>query len=440
MLRRKAYDDLLEWKKHKSHESLLIKGARQIGKTYLVREFGRKEYENFIEINFLKNPSLRSVFEGELNAEEIYKRLTAHLPSIKLVKGKTLIFLDEIQKCAKARTSLKFLTEDDSFDIICSGSLLGLHYGQDADKDVEEIESVPVGFERQLLMYSMDFREFLWANGYKDEDIAYLKSFYDAKSKIPSDIVQKFQSLIKEFIVVGGMPEVVNDFVTYKDFTRVQSIQEKILSSYDDDIANHAKGVEKVKVRKCYDSVPRQLARENKKFKYSEVEKGSTARKYSDSVTWLEDSNLVHVCRNVYEPYLPLKANSKDNEFKLYYNDTGLLLARYGFQTKLAVLNGTIMGNAKGGIYENLISEMLIKLGYSLHYYKTENSSMEIEFIIEKDGGVIPVEVKAGNSDTPSLNCFLEKFKSKYGIKLIDGNLGVAENKIVLPHFMAMFL
>ena len=440
MLRRKAYDDLLNWKNHKSHESLLIKGARQIGKTYLVREFGKNEYENYIEINFLKNPSLKTIFEGELTAEEIYKKMSAHLPSINLVKGKTLIFLDEIQKCAKARTALKFLAEDDSFDIICSGSLLGLHYGQDDDKEVEEVESVPVGFERQLIMYSMDFREFLWAYGYKDEDIAYLKSFYDSKQKIPGDIAQKYESIIKEYIVVGGMPEVVNDFVTNKDFNRVQNIQEKILSSYDDDISNHAKGVEKIKVRKCYDSVPRQLARENKKFKYSEVEKGSTSRKYADSVTWLEDSNLVHVCRNVFEPYLPLKANSKDNEFKLYYNDTGLLLARYGFQTKLAVLNGTIIGNAKGGIYENLISEMLVKLGYPLHYFKTDNSSMEIEFVIEKDGGVIPVEVKAGNSDTPSLNNFLNKFKSKYGIKLIDGNLGVSENKIVLPHFMAMFL
>lgn len=440
MLRRKAYADLLNWKNQKSHETLLIKGARQVGKTYLVREFGKNEYENYVEINFLKTPSLKAIFEGELTAEEIYKKMSAHLPSIKLEKGKTLLFLDEIQKCAKARTSLKFLAEDDSFDVICSGSLLGLHYGQDDDKEVEDVESIPVGFERQLIMYSMDFREFLWAYGYKDEDIAYLKNFYDNKQKIPSDIAQKFQSIIKEYIVVGGMPEVVNDFVTHKDFNRVQSIQEKILSSYDDDISNHAKGVEKVKVRKCYDSVPRQLARENKKFKYSEVEKGSTSRKYADSITWLEDSNLVHVCRNVFEPYLPLEANSKDTEFKLYYNDTGLLLARYGFQTKLAVLNGTIVGNAKGGIYENLISEMLIKLGYSLHYYKTENSSMEIEFIIEKDGDIIPVEVKAGNSDTPSLNNFLDKFKSKYGIKLIDGNLGVSENKIVLPHFMAMFL
>ena len=236
MLRRKAYENLLEWKKTKQNETLLIKGARQIGKTFLVRQFGQNEYESFIEINFLKNPDFKAIFEGELTADEIFKRISAHIPSVKFIKGSTLIFLDEIQKCSRARTSLKFLAEDNRYDIICSGSLLGLHYGQDDDKEVEEVESIPVGFERQLVMYSMDFREFLWAYGYSDEDIAYLKSFFDERKKIPVDILQKFQAIFKEYIVVGGMPEVVNDFVNHKDFTRVQNIQDKILSSYDDDI------------------------------------------------------------------------------------------------------------------------------------------------------------------------------------------------------------
>ena len=314
MLRRKAYDDLLKWKRTKSKECLLIKGARQIGKTYIVREFGKKEYKTFIEINFMQKPSLKSIFDGELSAEEIYKRISIHFPKESLEKGNSLIFLDEIQKCAKARTALKFLAEDNRYDVIASGSLLGLHYGQDADTEVEEVESIPVGYERQLVMHSLDFKEFLWAYGYKDSDIEYLKSFYDRQEKIPDDINEKFRNILREYIIVGGMPEVVADFAARKDFGRVQQIQEKILSSYDDDIANHATGVEKVKVRKCYDSVPRQLAKENKKFKYSEVEKKSTARKYSDSVMWLEDSNMVNVCRNVYEPRLPLKANEKENE------------------------------------------------------------------------------------------------------------------------------
>ena len=440
MLQRKIYQYLLDWKANKQRECLLIKGARQIGKTYIVQQFGAAEYESFIEINFVRYPSLKEIFEGDLDASEIYKRMTAHLPGIRLIEGKTLIFLDEIQRCAKARTALKFLAEDDRFDVIASGSLLGLHYGQDDDDEVDEIESVPVGYERQVVMYSMDFEEFLWAYGYGEDTVSYLRSFFTSLSKVPEDINARFESILREYIVVGGMPEVVDAFARHKDFGEVQSIQEKILAAYDDDIALHAKGAEKVKVRACYNSLPKQLARENKKFKYSEVEKKGTARKFGDSVTWLADANLAHLCYNVYEPYLPLSANGKENEFKVYVNDTGLLMARYGMQTKLAVLTGKIMGNAKGGIYENLISEMLVKRGYSLHYFKTVDSTMEIEFLIERGGGVVPVEVKAGNTSTPSLNRFIEQFHPSEAYKLVDGNVGVTGGKITLPHYMAMFL
>ena len=440
MLQRKIYQFLLNWKATKNRECLLIKGARQIGKTYIVQQFGSAEYQSFIEINFVRYPSLKQIFEGDLDAAEIYKRMTAHLPGIKLIDGKTLIFFDEIQKCAKARTALKFLAEDNRFDIIASGSLLGLHYGQDDDDEVDEVESIPVGFERQVVMYSMDFEEFLWASGYSEDSILYIRSFLDSLSKIPEDINDKFEMLLREYIVVGGMPEVVAAFVKNKDFNEVQSIQEKILAAYDDDIALHAKGSEKIKVRACYNSLPKQLARENKKFKYSEVEKKATSRKYGDSITWLADANIAHLCYNVYEPYLPLNANEKENEFKVYVNDTGLLMARYGMPTKLSVLTGKILGNAKGGIYENLISEMLVKRGYSLNYYKTDNSSMEIEFVIERNGRVVPVEVKAGNTSTPSLNRFIEQFHPDEAYKLIDGNIGVAGGKITLPHYMAMFL
>ncbi len=440
MLKRKAYDVLSKWKADHGKECLLIKGARQIGKTYLVEQFGRNEYESFIEINFLKQPELKSIFSGDLTSEEIYKRISAYIPNVKLVVGKTLIFLDEIQKCADARTALKFLAEDRRFDVIASGSLLGLHYGQDADIDVEEISSVPVGYERQIMMYSLDFEEFLWAYGYKDEQIDYLKGFFTGKEKVPAEINGKFEELIREYIVVGGMPEAVAEFMKNKDFNAVQRTHDKILMDYMDDIALHAKGAEKVKVKACYDSIPRQLAKENKKFKYSEVEKKSTARKYEDSVHWLHDSNLVYICYNVTEPYLPLMANEKEAEFKLYVNDTGLLMAMYGFNTKLAVLNGTLKGNAKGGIYENLIAEMLIKNGYTLHYYKKPDSTLEIEFLIEKAGEVIPVEVKAGNAHSLSLNTFIRDNKPSVAYKLIDGNVGFADGKLTLPHYMALFI
>lgn len=439
MLKRKMYDKLLEWKKTKSRECLLIKGARQVGKTYLVRQFGTNEYESFIEINFHMQSSLKVIFEGDRSSEEIYKRITANIPGVKLIPGKTLLFLDEIQKCADARTALKFLAQDERFDVIASGSLLGLAYGQDADKEVKEVESIPVGYEKPLMMYSLDFEEFLWAYGYGDDTIDYLHNFYDSKEKIPSEINEKYDSILREYLVIGGMPEVVANFMEFKDFGKVQEIQDKILTSYADDISQHAKGAEKVKVRKCYDSIPRQLARENKKFKYSEVEKKATARKFGDSVQWLHDANMAYICCNTSNPMLPLKAYEKENEFKLYINDTGLLMAMFGFATKQALLNGKLVGPAKGGIYENFAAETLIKNGYTLHYYKPDDNS-ELEFVIEKDGEVVPIEVKAGNTATKSLNRFIEEYSPSIAYKLISGNIGQSEAKLTLPHYLAMFI
>ena len=439
MLRRKMYDTLLAWKNEDKKECLLIKGARQVGKTYLIRKFAENEYESFVEINFHEQKSLKVIFDGDKTAEEIYKRLTANIPGVKLIPGKTLIFLDEIQKCAGARTALKFLAEDGRYDVIASGSLLGLSYGKDGDAEVEEVESIPVGYEKTVMMYSLDFEEFLWAYGYTDETVAYLKSFYDSKEKIPAEILEKYESLLREYLVVGGMPEVVASFAEFKDFTKVQEIQDKILVSYADDIAQHAKGAEKVKVRQCYDSIPRQLAKEYKKFKYSEVEKKGNARKFGDSVQWLRDANMAYMCYNTALPTLPLKAYEKDNEFKLYIADTGLLLALFGFATKQALLNGTLKGFAKGGIYENFVAETLVKNGYTLHYYKQGDSS-ELEFVIEKNGEVIPIEVKAGNSATKSLDLFIAEFSPTVALKLIGGNIELADKKFSLPHFLAMFI
>lgn len=439
MLKRKMYDVLLAWKNERKKECLLVKGARQVGKTYLIREFAKNEYESFVEINFHEQKSLKVIFDGDKTAEEIYKRITANIPGVKLIPGKTLVFLDEIQKCANARTALKFLAEDGRFDVIASGSLLGLSYGKDDDNEIEPVESIPVGYEKSVMMYSMDFEEFLWAYGYEDETIAYLKGFYEAKEKIPFEICEKFETLLREFLVVGGMPEVVASFAEFKDFTKVQEIQDKILAAYADDISQHAKGVEKVKVRKCYDSIPRQLARENKKFKYSELEHKATARKFGDSVQWLRDANMAYMCYNTTIPTLPLKAYEKENEFKLYIADTGLLLALFGFATKQALLNGTLKGFAKGGIYENFVAETLVKNGYTLHYYKQGDSS-ELEFVIEKDGEVIPIEVKAGNSPTKSLDSFIEEFTPSTAIKLVGGNVGIADKKFTIPHFLAMFI
>ena len=289
------------------------------------------------------------------------------------------------------------------------------------------------------MMYSLDFEEFLWAYGYGSDTVGYLKSFFDSKEKLPTEINQRFESILREYLVVGGMPEVVADFVEHKDFGRVQEIQNKILASYADDISQHAKGAEKVKVRSCYDSIPRQLAKENKKFKYSEIEKKATARKYGDSVQWLHDANMAYICCNTTTPILPLKAYEKENEFKLYINDTGLLLALFGFATKQALLNGNLKGFAKGGIYENFVAETLIKNGYAIHYYKPDDNS-ELEFIIERNGEVVPIEVKAGNAPTKSLNRFIDEFSPSVAFKLISGNIGESNGKISLPHYLTMFI
>lgn len=443
MLVRKIYAELLEWKRKRQQEKvkkcLIIKGARQVGKSFIIKEFGKQEYESFINIDFYSHPELKSIFDGELTAEAIYKRISANIAGVKLIPGKTLIFLDEIQRCGKARTAIKFLAEDFRFDVISSGSLLGLSYGMDDDAEVDEVESIPVGYETQLTMYSLDFEEFLWANGYDQDIINELQQYMTSETQIHESIHQKFEELFREFMVVGGMPEVVDDFVRNKDFGIVYEIQQNILNEYKDDISKHAKGKEKQLVRMCYDAVPKQLAKELKKFQYSTVEKGQTRRKFGGSVQWLIDSYIVNPCYNISEPYIPLMANAKDEQFKLYINDTGLLTCMYGFETKKAILNDTIRGNARGGLYENIIAECLVKQGYKLYYYKPDDNH-ELEFLLEKHGEVIPLEVKAGNSATVSLNNFIKDFKPSIAYKLVGSRNGKVDVKTTLPHYMIMFM
>ena len=443
MLKRKAYYDLLKWKKEKRErnqlEALMILGARQVGKSFLIEKQFSKTYKSFIKINFIHNPSLKEIFANTRNPSDIYKKVSLYFPEVELIPGDTLFFLDEIQNCGDARTALKFLAIDNKYDFVVSGSLLGLQYGENADKNVEVPESIPVGYERPYVMHSLDFEEFLWAKGYKQEHIDYVREFFDKKEKIPFSVNNKFHELFKEYMVVGGMPEVVMKYIETNNYSETFEVQDKLIKEYKADIAKHAKGDEKIKVNACYESVPKQLSKELKKFQYSIVEKGQTKRKYGGSIKWLIDSGLVYPCYNVTEPYIPLIANEKEEQFKLYINDTGLLTQLYGRETKIAILNGTLKGNAKGGIYENIIAEQLVKNGFNLHFYKP-NSEQEIEFIIEKDGQVLPVEVKAGNNPTPSLNKFINQFKPSIAYKMIDGNIGTIDSKVTLPHYMIMFV
>ena len=443
MLKRKTYDFLLDWKKMRHEkglkETLLLKGARQVGKSYLVESFGKKEYESFIEINFIQRPEMKSVFEGSKEPKDIYNKLSLYCPDMKLIAGKTLFFFDEIQNCGGARTALKFLACDLDYDFIASGSLLGLEYGEDGDKNVEIPESIPVGYEMPITMYSLDFEEFLWAKGYGEEQISFLRTLFDGGEMVPLSVNEKMESLFLEYMVIGGMPEVVSTYIKTNDFNEAFRVQRKIISDYQTDISKHAKGEQKLKVRACYDSIPKQLARELKKFQYSFVEKKQTSRKYGGSVKWLKDSALVNPCYNIKEPYMPLMANEIEEQFKLYINDTGLLTEMYGRETKIAILNNSIKGNARGAVYENIISELLLKKGYSLHYYKPDDDH-EIEFLIEKDGEVLPIEVKAGNASSISLNNFIKDFKPSVAYKLIRGNVGFQGCKRSIPHYMVIFI
>ena len=432
MLKRKILDNLVHWKETKHHECLLVKGARQVGKTYIIKEFGKQYYKNLIYINFFENPTYMNIFEDSLQADEILKKISIYIPNFKIIPNETLIFLDEIQQCPNARTALKFLADNEDIDVIASGSLLGLSYN--------ERTSIPVGYESQMTLYPLDFEEFLWAIGINEEAIAYFKGFFDKKEKLPNGINEEMLKKLREYIVVGGMPEVVNKFVDTKNFSEVQKVQDKIIAAYKDDIAQYAEVNEKPKIRRCYESIPQQLAKENTKFQYSFVERGSTSRKYADSIQWLVDANLITMCKNVSTPLLPLTAYEKDNQFKVYLNDIGLLIGMYGFDIKARILDNSITGYAKGGIYENLICDMLVKRGYSVHYYKTDNNSQEIEFLITQNSNIIPVEVKAGNGSSVSLNNFIQEYNPPYAFKLINGNIGIADTKITLPLYMTMFI
>ena len=434
MLKRKFYDTMRKWKAKKGRKPLFVRGARQVGKTFIIDLFGKTEYAGYVYLNFLENPDWKRIFEGALDARTICSRLSLMKRDARIVPGDTLLFLDEIQECGEARTALKFLSQDGSCDVVASGSLLGIQY--------KKVKSVPVGYEEPVAMYSLDFEEFLWAKGYRQDHIDALREAFENRGKVDDLLNETMHREIREYMAIGGMPEVVEAYVAKGDYAEADEIQQRIISDYLDDIANYAPPADVPKIKSCFRSIPRQLAREteNRKFKYAEVEKGVGARKFRDSVEWLRDAWMAEMAFNLAAPLLPLSAYEQEDCFKLYMSDIGLLAALYGYATKAAVVNETIAGSVKGALYENLIAGMLERKGIPLYYFKNEEGSREVEFMVERDGGIVPVEVKASNGATLSLNEVLEKPQVPYGYKFVDGNIGVSGKKITLPHYMAMFI
>ena len=432
MLKRKFTDYLKQWKTTKQKECLLVCGARQIGKTFIIEDFARNNYESFIELNFEQLPTLKSAFYGDLTVSEMIKRISVYIPTARFIPHKTLLFFDEIQACPQARASLKFWALDDSYDVIASGSLLGVNY--------KAVPSFPVGYERQVNMYSLDFEEYLWAIGLSEEVVDSLREHFFKREKIDDSTHQKMMEYLREYMVVGGMPAVVNQFVATKNFGIVHQEQEKIVSAYLNDIAKYADTTDRAKARSCFLSIPRQLAKDNTKFQYSVVERNGTARKFGSALDWLRDAGVVAYCYNLSTLQFPLSAYVREDQFRIYVGDIGLRISMYGFELKAALCEDTLTGPAKGGIYENLIADMLHKKKLPLYFFKKDDSSVEIEFVLESGAKPLPLEVKAKKGRTQSLNTVLTWSGIDEGFKFGTYNIGIDGKKITMPLYMAMFL
>lgn len=435
MLRRKIDSILQEWKKNKDKKSLLVRGARQVGKTTTIRHLG-ESYSSFIEINFLKNPSLKAIFSGDLDTDTLLLNFSVYLPEASFIPNETLLFLDEIQECPEAITSLKFFVEDKRFDVISSGSMLGIDYKRPS--------SYPVGSVEYIDMYSLSFEEFVWAKGISEDVVGRLKGYFEASEGIPDALNDKMLSLLRLYMVVGGMPEAVKAYIDNNSVSACYEVQRRILNDYRYDIAHYASSDIKIKAEKCYFSLCDQLTKPNHKFQYSILEKGSNQRKFGSSIDWLIGADLVVQCKNVSRMEIPLMNYSDDGNFRLYATDIGLLTAMYDYGIKTSLLSDDFdkaNGYIRGGLYEALIAELLYKNGHNaLYFRKNEQATFELEFLLEAEGGVVPVEVKAKNSRSRSLDNALKRKEIPYGYKLIGGNTGRSGKKITLPLYMAMFL
>ena len=431
ILKRKIYDDLMRWKSRDDKQCLVVKGARQVGKTFIIELFARENYKHYTTLNFEKNPAYKIIFDGDLDVDTLIKQISLRVHGAKIIPGETLLFFDEIQSCPRARTALKFLTQDGRFDVIASGSLLGINY--------KEVPSYPVGYVEHLQMHSLDFEEFLWANGVLPGSVDDIREYFNKKKTVPRAMHERMMELFKEYIVVGGMPRVVDEFVTTHNFANVLKIQKAIVNDYTDDIAKYAEGTEKAKARACFLSIPKHLSKDYKKFQYSMVERGGTARKFGGSLMWLYDAGIINFCYNLSLPELPLEGNAKSDAFKVYMCDTGLLMAMLEDGSQEDIIDGNL-GIYKGAIFENIIADIFSKSGKKLYYFE-QNGKLEIDFFIRKNKTATAVEVKsADNTKSKSMDAVIAKYGVKHGIKLSTKNVGYTDNFDTLPLYMAMFL
>lgn len=435
MLKRKAMTQLENWVNNKYKKCLIVQGARQTGKTYLIERFAENNYEETVEINFKEMPSAFDIFSGDLSVDSMIMAFRFRFPEKKMKPGKTLFFFDEIQECAEAITSLKFWADDNRYDVIASGSLLGIDYKRSS--------SYPVGYVDYMKMYGLDFEEFLWGIGIAEDLIESVRPFLAEKKVVPDAIHSQMMAYYRQYLAVGGMPEAVQEYVVSKDFREVDRIQRNLLQGYQYDIAHYATAEEKVKAEKCYLSLSRQLLdKENHKFQYKEIENGARAQKYYSSIEWLLCADIIHMSRSVTDIRYDLDDYARNELFRVYTTDLSLLIAMKDFSLKQFIVENTLSGNTKGGLYECAVADALYKSGYTLYYYRNDTTKKELDFLIQKNGIVIPIEVKSGNTRATSLTSVIKNKKDiPSGYKFIDGNMGINENGIItMPLYMAAFI
>lgn len=436
MLKRKIEQKLVDWKNTEGHKPLIVKGCRQCGKTFSVLDFAKKNYKNVVYLNFFENPDYASVFSGSLEIDNIIMMLSALLGSEAVFEaGETVLILDEIQDCPEARTALKFFRIDGRFDVIGTGSLLGVKgYGK-------EPKSIPVGSETVIDMYPLDFEEFLWANDIAEPIIKMLKKSLAEEIPVPEALHNRMKQLLLQYTVVGGMPDAVQKFIDTKQMDEVLRIQRDIVRSYEDDMVKYAERKDKSRIKECFQSIPKQLSKENKKFQYAVVKKGSTASKYAGSLQWIEDAGIISRCYNLLITELPLDENAEEDVFKVYMRDCGLFVSMLEDGTQFDILQGNLFGY-KGAIFENLIADIFGKMGRKLYYYH-KDSGLEVDFVIRYKGECTLVEVKANTGNTKSTKTILnhpEKYHVNSAIKLGDYNVGRSEQILTLPLYMAFLL
>lgn len=435
LLRRKVDAYLIDWKNNPDRKPLIVKGARQVGKTLSVELFANQNYKSVIKINFVEQKKYRNIFDDGFEVDAILKNISLLNPDFKFIPGDTIFFFDELQACPNCATSLKFFKLDGRFDVICSGSLMGINY--------KEIESNSVGYKEDYEMHSMDFEEFLWAKGYSAEFVEELYGHMHNLEPLSALQMDVMLELFRDYVIIGGMPEVVDMYIKNKNFSGTLGIQKQLLKDYEEDITKYVDGLDKAKVKAVYNHISTFLAKENKRFQITKIARNARNRDYIGCVEWLADAGIINVCYCMNQPELPLKGNYDPKLYKIYFKDTGLLIASLDEEAQEDLRANKNLGTYKGAIYENIVGDMLVKQGYQLYYYSNDRPAIEMDFFVRDADSLIPVEVKANDGATPSLNNLLKESKFpdiKYGIKLGYKNIGYNGKFYTFPYFLTFLM